>query len=92
MSTDAIKHSVLRCISKDTLTHFPGIARRNGSLLEGLLKSKITSKVKISGPAINLSITTLDGSKQTFLVNFTFAIPRLNGHLNQIGLFVTRCG
>ena len=40
LSTDAIKYSVLRCISKDTLTHFPGVARRNGSLLEGLLGQK----------------------------------------------------
>ena len=74
LSTDVIKDSVLRCISEDTLTHFPGVARRNGGLLERLLKSRIRQKVKVHGPAVNLSIMTLDDSKQIFLADFTFAI------------------
>ena len=77
LSTDVIKNSVFKCLSKDTLAHFPGVARRNQGLLEKLLTSLIRPAVKVHGPAVNLSIKTLDNSKEIFLADFTFAIPCL---------------
>ena len=77
LSTDVIKHSVFRCLSKNTLTHFPGVARKNQGLLEKLLKSLIRPAVKIHGSVVNLSLMTSDDSKEIFLADFTFAIPCL---------------
>ena len=77
LSTNVIKKSIKRCLSKANLTHFPGVPRRSQGLLESLLASLICRKVKVHGPAVNLSITTLDNSKEIFLADFTFAIPCL---------------
>ena len=77
LSTDVIKDSVSECLPKDALTHFPGVPRRNQGLLESLIASLICRKVKVHGPAVNLSIKPLDDSKEIFLADFTFAIPCL---------------
>ena len=75
ISTDSAKDSVLRCIEKANVRNFPDVVRKSQGLLQKLLRSTICRKVKINGPAINLSIMTVNCFKQIFLADFTFAVP-----------------
>ena len=75
LSTEVIKDSLLKCLKKVSLTHFPGIVRRSRGLLESLFKSKVRRKVQVHGPAVNLTISTLEGSNLIYLADFIFAIP-----------------
>ena len=86
---DAIEYFVFRCISKATLKNF---SRKIQGLLKRLLMSTVRQKVNIHGLAVNLSIMTLDYFIRYFwqILHLLFLV--LNGHLNQIGLFLTRCG
>ena len=75
LSTTAIKHSVLRCISKVPATKFPGIVTRDQNpWLDRLSRLSVSHLATIHGPAINLHIQTLDNDS-IFLADFTFAIP-----------------
>ena len=83
LSTDTIKHSVKRCILENYEKDFLGIVYNHSSSGQPI-------HVQINGPAVNVCIRGLHSS--VYLADFTFAIPVLNGCLNQTGHLVIKSG
>ena len=73
LSTDTIKYSVKRCISKAPTTNFPGIVKRDLISCFDKLLLYPKQQVEIHGPAINVHIKALN-YESIFLADFTFAI------------------
>ena len=73
LSTDTIKHSVKRCISKEPMTNFPGVDCN-------LLCTWHTANqvnVKSHGPAVEVRIMNLMNEWNIYKADFTFCIPCL---------------
>ena len=72
-STDTIKQSVKRCISKAPTTNFPGIVKRDLISCYDKLLLYPKRQVEIHGPAINVFVRAIN-YESIFLADFTFAI------------------
>ena len=73
LSTDTIKHSVKRCISKTPMTNFPGVHPYLLCKWLTLVDKKIS--VKSHGPAVKVHIKNEIAGWNIYMADFTFCIP-----------------